>query len=87
VTGSCSTCQQVSELLEIPEMNERNCLACSANLTTFLWLYTEIERAKRAGQDTRDLEQMFEQINAKIRERQHQMGLLRPREMQSEMNP
>jgi hypothetical protein len=77
VTGSCSTCGQVSVLLEIPGMNERNCLACSANFTTFLWLYTEIEKVNRAGQNARDLEYMLAQVVARMRERQPQVERLR----------
>ena len=73
MTGSCSTCEQVSVLLEIPGMNERNCLACSANFTTFLWLYTETKKAKRAGQNARDFEYMLAQVVARMRERQPQV--------------
>ena len=73
VTGSCNTCGQVSDLLEIPGMKERNCLACSANFTTFLWLYTEIEKVKRAGQNARDLEYMLAQVVARMRERPPQV--------------
>jgi hypothetical protein len=54
-------------------MNERNCLACSANFTTFLWLYTEIEKAKRVGQNARDLENVLAQVVARMRERQPQV--------------
>jgi hypothetical protein len=54
-------------------MSERNCLACSANFTTFLWLYTEMEKVNRAGQNARDLEYMLAQVVARMRERQPQV--------------
>jgi hypothetical protein len=66
LSGHCSVCGGVTELLELPGRTGKFCLSCSADLATVILLGTEIDAATVAGRNTNALVSEFEEISARM---------------------
>jgi hypothetical protein len=66
LSGHCSVCGRVTELLELPGKIEKFCLSCSADLATVLLLGTEIDAATVAGRNSDALVSEFNEISNRM---------------------
>jgi hypothetical protein len=56
VIGICDSCHQISELLQLPGREDKNCFQCDSDICTMVLLYEAINDAERRGLDTERLE-------------------------------
>ena len=54
--GTCDSCQQISELVQLPGHTDKNCFQCDSDICTMVLLYEAIIDAERRGLDTAQLE-------------------------------
>ena len=66
LSGQCSVCGRVTELLALPGKTEKFCLPCSADLATVILLGTEIDAATMAGRNSDALVSEFEEISSRM---------------------
>jgi hypothetical protein len=66
LTGNCTVCGRVAELLELPGKTDKFCLPCSADLAMVILLGTEIDAATLAGRNTNALVSEFTEISARM---------------------
>jgi hypothetical protein len=66
LSGQCSVCGRVTELLELPGRTDKFCLACSADLATVILLGTEIDAATLSGSNSSALVCEFEEVSARM---------------------
>jgi hypothetical protein len=66
LSGHCSVCGRVTELVELPGRTERFCLSCSADLATVILLGTEIDAATVGGRNTDALISEFNEISTRM---------------------
>ncbi len=65
----CSVCGHHTELVELPGMNEKYCLECSADVATSILLKTEINAAWLSGQRYENLAAELAQLSRRLLER------------------
>jgi hypothetical protein len=66
LSGQCSVCGRVTELLDLPGRTDKFCLPCSADLATVILLGTEIDAATMAGRNSDALVSEFDQISTRM---------------------
>ena len=65
----CSACMRRTELYELPGRVDKYCLECSADVATSILVCTEMEAAKRQGEDATELEREFAEVVERLRRR------------------
>ena len=65
----CSVCGHRNDLVELPGMNEKYCLECSADVATSILLKTEINAAWLSGQHYENLAAELAQLGRQMLER------------------
>ncbi len=66
LSGQCSVCGRVTELLDLPGRTGKFCLPCSADLATVILLGTEIDAATVAGRNSEALVSEFEDVSTRM---------------------
>jgi hypothetical protein len=67
--AQCSVCGHRTDLVELPGMNEKYCLECSADVATSILLKTEINASWLSGQRYENLAAELAQLGKRLLER------------------
>ena len=67
--AQCSVCGHRTDLVELPGLNEKYCLECSADVATSILLKTEINASWLSGQRYESLAAELAQLGKRLLER------------------
>jgi hypothetical protein len=66
---NCEVCGHFTAMVELPGRTDKCCASCARDVMTVILLHTEIEAARREGQDPIDLEFEAAELLTKVLQR------------------